>query len=294
MRVAYFTAGTVNSYLTTENASTVSTLEAHGASVTTFDSTFSPTTQYDEMQTALASGKYNAFIVMANASQAICPMIKAAIAKKIPVVTVIDAVCGLDYQNGAAAWYPGTLQAIPAQTPQWWDQFFQYIVKNTPQGGQTAIFTGPPVVPLTVNTDNAAKKILTGTKLQVVDESTTDYTPTTAFTVAEDVFRAHPNIKVVISNYSEVTTGVIAAAKAANIKNLTIYDVGGTQGVLPLITNGTVAMSAELEPAKFGVMSADALINYAEGKTVAHIVQPLEPPAWITKANVGQFVGVAY
>jgi ribose transport system substrate-binding protein len=295
LKIAYLTGGSTTTFLTTENSAVLDTARAAGASIQMFDPAFDPTTQYDEMANVISGGKFNSIILTPISAQVMCPLVKKAIAKGIEVVTGIDPVCGLSYANGAATWYPGTLEAVSAQTPIWWDAYFDFIAKANPSGGEAAIFTGPSILPLTVNTNNAAKKVFAGTKLTVVSTSAGDYTSATAFTMAADVFKAHPHVRVVVSNYSGMTQGIIAAAKQAGIlKSLRIYDVGGSKQALQLIASGTLAMSSPLVPATFGKLAAQALIEHADGKTVAHYIDPIYPLRFITKSNWQQFEAESY
>jgi ribose transport system substrate-binding protein len=295
LRIAYLTGGSTTTFLTTENSATIDAARAAGASIQMFDPAFDPTTQYDEMANVISGGKFNSIILTPISAQVMCPLVKKAIAKGIEVVTGIDPVCGLTYANGAATWYPGTLETVSAQTPTWWDLYFEYIAKTNSGGGEAAIFTGPSILPLTVNTNNAAKKVFAGTKLSVVSTSAGDYTSATAFTMAADVFKAHPHIRVVVSNYSGMTQGIIAAAKQAGVlKSLQMYDVGGSKQALQLVASGTLSMSSPLFPAKFGKLAVQALVAHAEGKSVAHYVDPIDPPQFITKSNWQQFESGAY
>jgi ribose transport system substrate-binding protein len=295
LKIAYVAGGSTTTFLTTENQATLATARAAGASIQMFDPDFDPTTQYNEMENVIASGKFNSIILTPISAEVMCPLVKKAIAKHIEVVTAIDPVCGLSYANGAATWYPGTLQSVSSQTPVWWDSYFKYISSANAKGGQVAVFTGPSILPLTVNTNNGAKKEFSGTKLSIVSTTAGDYTSATAFTMATDVFKAHPQVRVVVSNYSGMTQGIVEAAKQAGILGkLRIYDVGGTTQALQYVADGTLQMSVPLYPKAFGSLPAKALIEHAEGKAVPHTVDPIYPPQFITKSNWKSFEAEAY
>ena len=295
LRVAYITGGSLTTFLQVENAITMNTLKKAGAHVQMFDPAFDPTTEYNMMQSVVSGGAFNAIILLSLSGTVMCPLVKQAIKKGIIVVTGINSVCGLDNKNGPATWYPGTLQAVTGQTPSWFDSMFHYVKQQNPGGGQVAIFTGPSILPLTANTNNAATKVFASSNLSVVSTVAGDYTAPTALTAAEAVFKANPNISIVVSNYAGMTPGIVAAATAAGILNkIKIYDAGGTKQDFPLIASGTLAMSGLLVPRAIGQQTALALIQYAEGKKVPKWSNVGDLPIWITSSNYKKYLKYAY
>jgi ribose transport system substrate-binding protein len=295
LRVAYITGGSLTTFLQVENTVTVNTLKKAGAHVQMFDPAFNPTTEYNMMQSVISGGAFNAIILLPLSGVVMCPLVKQAIKRGITVVTGINSVCGLDNQNGSRTWYPGTLQAVSGQTPSWFEALFQYVKSQNSNGGQVAIFTGPSILPLSTNTNNAATKVFAGSNLSVVSAVAGDYTAPTALTAAEAVFKANPNISIVVSNYAGMTPGIIAAATSAGILNkIKIYDAGGTTQEFPLIQNGTIAASGLLVPRAIGKQTAKALIQYAQGKKVPKWSNVGDLPIFITASNYTQYLKFSY
>lgn len=295
LRIAYLAGGTSNTFLTTENTATMNTAKAYGARIQMFDPEFNATTQYNEMQSVISGGKFNAIILLPLSGTVMCPLVKQAIKKHILVVTGVFMVCGLDYKSGSATWYPGTVQSVPAQTNSWMIDFFKEIVATNTTGGQVAIFTGPAILTLSQITTKAATQVFAGTKFSVATTIAGDYTSPTAYTAAQNLFTSNPNINVVFVNYAGMTAGIIAAAQAAGVLNkISIYEAGGVKASLPAVANGTIKMSAEYYPGPIGKETALALIHYAQGKKVPRYNGVGDQRKWITQANWKLFSKTAY
>lgn len=304
LKIAFFTFGSSNTYLVKVNNAVTASAKKVGAHVVTFNANWTVQTQVDQMQSALARGGYNAFIIAPVEGTAVCSLTKQAIKAGILVVTAINTVCGRDSQNGINQWQPGELTMVGGQTPSWWDAYFSWINKDNPSGGQTIILTGPAVSSLTTNTLAAAKKELRS-NFDVVATEATDYTITQGYQDATALLTANPGAKILITNYSDITTGAVQAAKAlGRLSTLKIYDLGGSNGGQALVKAGEVRMSYLLMPAAEMTLSVNALVEHVEGKKVAHYMTPYvssDPllkathgSLFITKGNVAEFKSLGY
>src|SRR5262249_60200629 len=70
----------------------------------------------------------------------------------------------------------------------------------------------------------------------------TEYQASVALTKTQDILSAHPDLKLLFSNYSGQTPGAISAIKAAGKTNqVKIYDLGGDKQMFQFVKDGAVA-----------------------------------------------------
>jgi ribose transport system substrate-binding protein len=113
LKVAYFVSGTNNGYLKASIDEAKKVAAENSFSIDVFDGQFSAQVQFDQMQTALTSGKYNAFAVMSNDGNLECNFLtKDAPAAKI-MVTLINQFAVADLTRETHSGSRG-----PSQLPQ--------------------------------------------------------------------------------------------------------------------------------------------------------------------------------
>jgi ribose transport system substrate-binding protein len=160
-----------------------------------------------------------------------------------------------------------------------------------------AVMTGPPLSPNT-QTMKTALAWFTSTypAFHIVSNQAGDYTAPTAVKIATSVFTAHPNLKVYLSNYSEMTTGIVQARKQAGISGTEIYDMGADKQIVDSIKSGDVTASMALLPYQEAQYGVQAVLDQLRGKSHESFydLTKLGPPVlpgtpFITKQNAGSF-----
>lgn len=288
LNVAVFYDPTNNAYIAAYNRTAPSIASQLGIKLTKFDAP-DEGTQLNQIQTAEASGRYNAWIVAAVDPVQECKLI-LGIAKKVPLLILNQGLCGHN------TYTPGTVSFVGSQTTQVFSQFFGYIAQHNPNGGQVALLTGPA---LNYNTDNCETEFKVMTKahpnLTVVANEQLDYTEATAYTATTDLLHSHPNLKVLITDYSDMTVG---AARAISQLGLTgkvqVYDLGASTQAIQDVKAGEITMSDPLLPVTEMASAIEAMARYWEGKSVYQYYNPAAqltfPGApFITKQNVSHF-----
>lgn len=297
-RIAFFSAGTSNSYLQAGiSAARQEAKELHAAKFQVFDGQFSGSTQFDQIQVALASGQYNAFVVEPNDGSLVCNILtKQAAAKHVVVAIFNEPICGRATKLGAAVWQPGTVTFVGGQTHTLYEQWMKFITKTDPQGGQTAVISGPSLNANTENLDTSVSLLTADRNFKVVANQKTDYTTSEGFTTAQSIIQAHPSLKVIISNYSGVTEGIVRAVRAAGkLGKIKIFDMGGNGWATDAVKSGEITSTVVFLPRTEAATAVKAAVGAVHGKTFQHFVnleqapyQPLGTP-FITKANVAKF-----
>src|SRR5262249_33990549 len=194
LHIAWFLAGTNNTYVQTNARAARDTAKKLGVTVHLFDGTWNATNQVNQMEHALIDKSYNAWLVEAVDPVQECKTVKQALAKKIPVFVTNQGLCGND------TWTPGTVGFVGGQTRSVYTGWLNYIFSHNPTA-KIAFLTGPNLNYNTNNFEWALKRVLQKyPKVKVVADQRTDYTTNDAFTKAQDILQAHPDINVMAAN----------------------------------------------------------------------------------------------
>ncbi len=97
-QVAYLSASSANTWLTTSAVEMKKVADANGITITEFDAQFDPAKQTSQFQDAIASGKYDGIVLVTINGPGAIPDVEAAIAAGIEVV-VMNQVVGADLKT---------------------------------------------------------------------------------------------------------------------------------------------------------------------------------------------------
>lgn len=296
LKIAFFSAGTGNSYLQAAIKAAQTKASGLGATLSVFDGQFDAQIQYNQIQTALTSGKYNAFAVEPNDGNLLCNQLtKQAAAKGILVSVFNEPICGRSIKEGDQLWQPGTVTYVGGQTVGSYNQWVKSIMSANPSGGKVAVITGPDLNANTLVMRAAEKPIKANSKFKIIAEQTTDYSTPKAFAAAQTILQANPGIDIFISNYSGMTRGVAQAVNGAGKKGkVKIYDFGGDKWSLGAVKAGDIAQTVVMLPKQEAIGAINALADTVNGKKVDHFIDltksaKLPGTAFVTAQNVGKF-----
>jgi ABC-type sugar transport system substrate-binding protein len=168
-------------------------------------------------------------------------------------------------------------------------------------GGQAIIVNGVAGVSSSSELTSAFTGNVKG--LDIVANYATDYTPATAERITTAALSAHPNVKVVVTVFRDVTQGAIQAIKSAgkrpgvDIKVCSL--TGGTAQMLGFVKSGEVTLDQYVNDRWSGMAAMQSLIDAAQGKSEPRVIAPgpngtvtQMTPAWPTfydKATAGQY-----
>ncbi|HEU5418726.1 MAG TPA: sugar ABC transporter substrate-binding protein [Streptosporangiaceae bacterium] len=276
LKVAYFSAGSSNQYLQAAIAEAKAYAKQEGFSLNVFDGNFDAQTQFNQMQTALTSGKYNAFVVEPNDGNLVCSMLtKNAPAAKIMVSVFNIPICGRETNLGDALWQPGTVTFVGGQTLNIYQQWVAQVKKDYPNGAKIALIAGPPLGANTKNFWKAAQQGFTG-KWQVVAKQTTDYTTAQGFSAAQTIVQAHPGLQVIMSNYSGLSQGVVQATTG---KNIAVYDFGGNKWAFTAVKSGQLKSTIMMLPKEETKDAIEAIADLVRGQQVPKVYDLTKDPS---------------
>lgn len=292
LTIAYFSAGSSNQYLQAAIDEANTFAQETGVTLDVFDGQFDPQVQFDQMQTALTSGKYNAFVVEPNDGNLVCNMLtKEAPAAGIMVSIFNLPICGRATNLGEETWEPGTVTYVGGQTLDVYQEWMQQMIQAYPDGGKVALISGPDLNANSICFFDAAKE-LEKNGFEIVAQQTTDYTTPQAFQAAQTIVQANPELDIIMSNFSGMTRGVVQATSGTDIA---VYDFGGDQWALDNVKSGTLASTIIMLPRQETREALQAVVDLVEGNEVPRFVNLADHESlpggspFVTAENVDQY-----
>ncbi|AXG82156.1 sugar ABC transporter substrate-binding protein [Streptomyces paludis] len=296
LKIAYFSAGTSNAYLQAAIAAAKKEAGTLGVKLDVFDGQFDAQKQFDQIQTAITSGRYNAFAVEPNDGNLVCKLLTKNAADKGILVSVFNLpICGRATKLGDETWEPGTVTYVGGQTLDVYRAWVAQVIEDNPGGAKIALISGPDLNANTICFQEAAKEFAKHKGFEVVARQSTDYTTPKGLAAAQTILRANPDLNVVMSNFSGMSRGVVQAVSGAKrTGKVKIYDFGGDKWALDSVKRGTLEQSVMMLPAQETIEAIRALADHVKGEDVPHFINLTESDAlpgtpFATRATIGEF-----
>lgn len=270
LKIAYFSAGTSNAYLQAAIDSAKKKAAEMGASIDVFDGQFNAQAQFNQLQTALTSGKYNAFAVEPNDGNLVCNLLTKQAPQKGVLVSIFNLpICGRATNLGEETWEPGTVTYVGGQTLDIYNEWIKSVMDENPDGGKIALISGPDLNANSISFFKAAEAFANNPKFTIVAKQTTDYTTPKAFQAAQTILQSNPDLDIVMSNFSGMTRGVVQAVGDRNVK---VYDFGGDAWALSNVKTGKLSQTVMMLPRQETIEALEALGLVADGKQAPKFV----------------------
>lgn len=263
LKVAYFSAGSSNQYLQAAIDEAKAYSGEQGFSLDVFDGEFDAQVQFDQMQTALTSGKYNAFAVEPNDGNLVCNLLtQDAHAAGVMVAVFNLPICGRATNLGEETWEPGTVNYVGGQTLDVYEDWVDQVKETYPDGAKIALISGPDLNANSIVFFQAAEAFADG-PWEVVAQQTTDYTTPQAFQAAQTIMQANPDLDIIMSNFSGMTRGVEQATTGTDVA---VFDFGGDQWALDGVESGALASTIMMLPRQETKYALQGIVDLVEGK----------------------------
>lgn len=270
LRIAYFAIGSNNSYLKASIDEANKTASKLGVTLDVFDGNFDASTQINQMEIALASKKYNAWILQPASGEAECEIAtKKAPAANILVQNLDFTLCGHIYGEGEELWSPGTLNFVGGnETVSAWSTLLQKAVNDNPGPQTVGVLAGPALNSITKALLKAMRDVAPK-DWKILPIVYTDYSVPDAQAKAMPLIQAHADMSLLVSAYTNITKGGVAALKASGrLGKIKIYEGGGTVTGLDYVNQGiTQATLARYSRAPIQY-SIQIVVDAWSGKTV--------------------------
>jgi len=297
LKIAMFMPAVNTSYLQANIKGAQDEAAKVGATISVFDAKFDPMNQLNQMQNAIQTKQYNAFIVFPLAGQVICKVATEEAPKAgILVSSYHFSLCHTTFEVDEKQWAPGTLQYVGGASS--YPVFLNYvteIIKTNPGPQKVGILTGLELADDTLRIKRVIDELKTKyPQFEIVDNQHTDYTIPDAQKHAQNMIQTHPDIGIIITTYSNISRAVVnaleQAGKAGSVK---IYDFGGTSWSKKAIESGQVVATVPFYAYTAAAVAVRNLALAHEGKEVPHYIPndggPADAPTIVTKSNVDQF-----
>ena len=287
-RIAFFASSSQNGY----NQAVWKGIQAEAkklgnVTLSILDGEFNSTLQYNQVEDAIASKKYDGFIMFPNDTIGIAGSIKEAAAAGIKTVAMQFPI-GPDL-NTLKPQVPGiiaTVAAPPADGARLQAEDVAAYCKNKAPCN-VVIVIGQKVYPFdNLRYQTYLSVLKQYSNIQVVATVEGNYDPGTSMTGMQDVLQGNKKVDAVLSNADQQTMGVEMALKSDGVPAGSVYLTGGGGDAIAVnaIRQGRWAETYGVVPATMGVKALDALANSLDGKAVdpeinADKLSPL-PPIW--------------
>lgn len=290
LKIAFLSLGTNNVYLQAGIKGAQDAAAKAGATLDVFDAGWTAATQYNQAQNIVSGGKYNAIVAeMANGVQVCKLLTEDAPAKGIIVSAANQPLCDRAMKEGEEYWSPGTINYVGGtQGLQAWREALEYIIKQVPGPQKVAVITGPDLIVQTISIDVALKEMQQKyPDFQVVAEVRTDYSLPQAYQKSLPLLRAHPEITMLIGNYSDLSRGAVQAIKQAGLSDkIKVFDNGGSSWAFQAVRDGEVFSTRTYTPYTEMYKSVESLVAAWKGEPTPRYV-PLKSD-YVTKENIDQ------
>jgi ribose transport system substrate-binding protein len=296
LKVAYFAFAVQNSYEAPMIAAVKKEASAQDADVTVFDAASNAQKQYGQIQDALASGKYDGFLVDSVDGAGLVPLIQRAVAQKIKVVA-LNTVLGPDLKQGDPQVEGVSASVVYTAYDRGQHEAKLALqacadVKGTCQIGYMFDFKASGF-------DQGVRSgfdsvISTNSLIKVVAEGEDKFAAAAGLASAQTMLQAHPDLDVMVGSdqgMAGATQALQAAGKANQVK---VIGLGGSVSGLGWVKDGTRFGEVLSMPATQGKLAADALVKALRKGIDAGGINPaagLPDDGLATAANVDKFHG---
>jgi ribose transport system substrate-binding protein len=218
VRIAFFLAATANTYSQAELKGAQATAKKMNAKIDYFDGNFETEKQVNQIQDAVVSKKYDAFIISPNDGASVVPAIQTALDNKIKVACVLTP-CGKTLD---------TKVQIPGQTA-WVGISFRgnglFMGNETVKACKNvnpckvAVYVGLYTFPADRLMLKLFEQIVAKhPNIKVVQKGQAQYLADPAFKITQNVVQANPDLKVIVTSGDQMTNGAEQALAQTPLK----------------------------------------------------------------------------
>jgi ribose transport system substrate-binding protein len=291
--LAYFNLSFTNTYMQAVQEGIEDAAKQEGASVQSFDGEFNSAKQLNQIRDALATGRYDGFIISPVDGIGIATAIRQAVADEVPVVCTTTA-CGPD-QGSIEAQLDGVVSHVGVSPVEEGVNTAEMIAgacaKKDPC--EVAWIPGTKSIPTDVARNETLEEELgkePNVDLVAVEEG--GFLAGPAREATQTILQAHPNVSVIATAGDQMTAGAEGAVKQAGKTDQVtlVSNAGSKQGVEAVRAGqwyGTTAWPALLE----GKLAFGALVGDLNGEEVPKSIDVQKQVGFttITKDNADEY-----
>lgn len=277
VRLAFFNPIVANAFTASQYRGIQATAKRMGATVTQFDAGFDQNKQISQIQDAIVSKKFDAFVITPVNGAVLVQPTEQAIAAGIKVVSIFNDIGPkLDsikrQVKGISSVIGQRLSVNGAYLGRW-------IVKacGTRNPCNVAYMPGSFKQATELIRLHALQKIVNShPNIKMVQTAEGGYTAAPALKAASDVLTAHPDLNVFATSGDQMMTGILQAVKNAGLSGkIKLIGNGTTIEGVSWVRKGLVLADPVALPYTEGVLGTRYAIMAARGKKVPASVNEL-------------------
>lgn len=276
LHIGAFVLATANAYAQQNMTGVKEAAEAAGdVKVTFFDGKFSGPTQLAQIQDAVASGKYDGFVVFANDGVAVIPGVEDAAAADIPVVAAYAPI-GEDINTAkpqvdgviGTVWHPNepdgraiadlTIAACKTEHADADPCKVAYV-----SGGNAVLFEQAKLKAFEAQIGQADVPI------KLVAQQEGNFLVEDGRKAAENIIQANPDVDVIATSADQMTYGAQQAVEDAGLTGISLIGVGASKEGVAAVDSGAWFGTTVFLPVDEGKISTEMLIKSIRGEKIA-------------------------
>ncbi|GGO95139.1 sugar ABC transporter substrate-binding protein [Wenjunlia tyrosinilytica] len=291
-RIAFFGFAKANSFAAATFAGVKEYARAHGADAEFFDPNFDAQVQVRQMQDAITSKRFDAFLVQANDGAAVQPQVRAALKAGIPVVAVFTPVG--KRLDTAQPQVPGEISLVDVPTVngrELGELGVDACRSRKAHPCRVAYLEGFKTLPLDNARTKAVEKALkaAGPDVKLVAETEGGYTQQTGRKAMQDVLQSTPDLDVVLGS----SQAVAGAEKVARGKGIAFVGNGGSRQAVAAVKSHRWFGIYYVPARTMGAKAAELALRRADGERVDEAVPVTSLTAVGAKGTARSLKGVA-
>lgn len=266
--VAFFGFAAANSFAQATWAGVKQTAAKNHVKAKFFDPNFNAQTQVSQIQDAITTHRYQAFVIQANDGNAVIPAIKQALKAHIAVVAEFTPV-GSNYNTIKP---PIKGMTFVGESP----------VHNGTELGVLGIMACKGLNPCNVAylegfkslpLDNARttavkKQLATAKNVKLVADVEGGYTQASGLKATQDVLQAHSDVNVIIGSAQAIEGAQLALKGAGKLGKVKLIGNGGSCQAVKGVATGTWFATYALPETTSGAKATQLAIDAGNGKKV--------------------------
>ncbi|MGW0038073.1 sugar ABC transporter substrate-binding protein [Gordonia sp. NPDC003376] len=275
-RIAYFTMGLSNSYLTSATDASKKVADDEGVAMDVFSADFDSAKQLTQIQDAVSSGKYKALVVESIDGQTVCKSLTDA-AETMVVAIYNTPICG-DLEN---LYTPGTLGFFGRDEAESGRLFAEYTAKALPQGGHVAYVPGPSESSIVQLTSRSFANALNAhPDITVAATVPGNWDSAQGLSATQDILQSHPDIDAIVyGDDNSAAPSVKWLVDNGKLGSIKIISLGGSSTVVDMIKSGHAYADIAGLPVEESTRAVQAAIQTIKG-------QPVNVPGWDAASHV--------
>ena len=268
-RVAFFQIAQINAFAQAAQNGVKAAAKKMNASVDVFDANFDASKQISQMQDAMTTGRYKAFVIFSPDGNAVVPMVKQAIGKGIKVTAVFTPLGPnfLDMTNQV----PG-VSSVVGESERQVAQAEAKMTINLCKGKNPCNVVYMPGLlsfpPSKGRRDVYMKAVGKVKSIKIVAEQEAQFAADPAVKAMQNILQAQSDIDVVATDGDQMTFGAEQAIKSAGRKGIALTGNGGGKLGLTAIRAGRWYGTVYSKPYTMGYKAAEYAIKATRGQKV--------------------------